>query len=123
MLTGKKIVFAEDDEATLESYKTYFDFNKDTKVATIFYVKNVQECRDTLDKELPDWLILDLGLGDINPPPGLKILHDYKGKVKTIVVSGYHEYKGQCMEDGAVEFISKPVEHPKQLIEIMLTHP
>jgi len=122
MLDGKKILVAEDDETSLEAYKAYFGIKKETKLAKMFYAKNTRECLDILDNEKPDWLLLNLGLEDTNPLSGLKILHNYKDRVKIIVITGYDEFKQQCLEDGAVNFLRKPIVDPKQLIAFMLVH-
>jgi len=122
MLDGtKKILIVEDDEKTLQLYKDLFAFKKETKMANFLYARNVKECLELLEKEKPTLMLLDLGLEDKVPPPGFKILQDYKNKLKIIVISGYHENKQQSLDDGAVAFLGKPVQI-KDLVRLMIEY-
>ncbi len=114
MLEGKKILVAEDDRDMVEMYRDYFNLNKVTKEGMFTYTYSVKTTRDALDNEKFDIMLLDLGLEDVFPPPGLKILKDYATKMpmRIIVVSAYSEFKDECLKLGAVEFVKKPVVMP-----------
>lgn len=122
MLDGtKKILIAEDDEKTLELYKDFFAFKKETKMANFLYARNVKECLELLENEKPTLMLLDLGLEDKDPPPGFKILHDYKDKLKIIVISGYLEHKQRSLDDGAAAFLGKPAQI-KDLVRLIIEY-
>src|SRR5208282_2976151 len=108
-------------EEMLESYKNYFSFKKETKNAQMLYAKNVPECLAILNKDNPSLMFLDLCIEPVSPPPGFKILEDYKDKLKIIVISGYHEHKEKCMADGAIDFLGKPTD-AREMIKLMIQH-
>ena len=59
-----------------------------------------------------DIVLLDLGLEDYIPPPGLAILKEFANKIraKIVVISAYGEFKDESLAFGAVQFLPKPVE-------------
>ena len=92
----------------------YFKYNKFSKHAVFSYTHNLATTKEAMDKEEFDIILLDLGLEDYIPPPGLKLIKDYAKKIKAkiIVVSAYDEYEKDCMALGAVEFFKKPCDMP-----------
>ncbi len=114
----KKILIAEDDMNLVEIYKDFFGYKKELQGIVFVYAKNVKECEEMIEKESPGLMFLDLGLEDIEPPPGLDILKAYKDKMKIVVISGYHEYEKECLANGALAFLGKPVDY-KQMVRLM----
>ena len=110
MLDGKKILVAEDDKDVVEMYQDYFAVNKDTKKAIFTCTYDYKTTKEALDNNSFDVLLLDLGLGDFSPPPGLAILKEFAKKIKIVVVSAYDEYREECLGLGAFEFFAKPTD-------------
>ena len=73
MLEGKKILVAEDDKDVIDMYQDLFSLNKNTRQSVFFYTHNVQTTKEALDNNEYDLVLLDLGLEDFTPPPGLAI--------------------------------------------------
>jgi DNA-binding response OmpR family regulator len=114
MFKGKKILVAEDDRDVVEMYRDYFKINKITREGEFTYTYDEATTREALERGEFDVLLLDLGLKDVIPPPGLKIIKDYAGKVPTriVVLSGYPEYEEESRMLGANEFFRKPTAMP-----------
>ncbi len=106
----KFIMVAEDEDELIEMYRDFFAIKKELKDATIDYVKDTREFKASVCAKAYDLIILDLGLGYGQPPPGLGLLEEYRGTIKVIVISGYDEYREQCLKLGAVDFFKKPAD-------------
>ena len=110
MLEGKKILVAEDDKDVVDMYQDYFTIHKSTKKALFTYTYDFKTTQEALDNHSFDALLLDLGLGDYTPPPGLAILKEYAKKIKIVVISAYGDYKDESLGLGAFEFFPKPTD-------------
>ena len=111
MIEGKRILVAEDDMSMVEMYKDFFRVHKLTKGGNFIYTYSTKTTLEALNNDKFDSLLLDLGLEDVSPPPGLKIIKEYSKKIPTkiVVVSAYTEFKDECMSLGAFEFVKKPI--------------
>ena len=110
MLDGKKILVAEDDKDVVEMYQDFFAIKKDTKNVVFSYTFDLRTTKEALNNNSFHVLLLDLGLGDYTPPPGLEILKEYAKKIRIVVISAYSEYKDECLGMGAFEFLPKPTD-------------
>ena len=110
MLDGKKILIAENDKDVVEMYQDYFAVNKDTKKAIFICTCDYKTTKEALDNNSFDVLLLDLGLGDFTPSPGMAIIKEFARKIKIVVVTAYDEYREECLGLGAFEFFAKPAD-------------
>jgi len=108
----KYVLIVEDDKTLVELYKVFLRL---MGIENILYAENVKECIEILENKKPVLTFLDLGLEDLDPPPGFNILKDYKDKTKIIILSGYHKHEQRCIAEGAVAFLGKPVGTEKIL--------
>ncbi len=123
IFNGKKLLLAEDEDALVEALTNWFNFKPDFQGIKLFFSKNAIDTEAILLNEQPEFTLLDLGLGD--GTDGLDLLKKLKGnlpkKCKIFIFSGYSEYKQQCLDEGAIEFIPKKVTM-KELTEILKKH-
>ena len=112
MLEGKRILVAEDDKDVLEMYQDFFSLHKNTRNSVFSYTHNVKTTTEALENNEYDLVLLDLGLEDFIPPPGLAILKEYAKRIKAkiVVISAYGEFKDECLSYGAAQFLPKPIE-------------
>jgi DNA-binding response OmpR family regulator len=70
------------------------------------------------DGDLPDAVVLDLGLPDVSGMQILRRLHDMTPRIPFLVLSGWEdaEFRRECFKLGAADFVSKPFD----LEEVML---
>lgn len=109
MLEGKKVLIVEDDMRAVNNYKFNFSEMEELAQAKFEYAVNSKETIAILENDNPDLVYLDLSLGESRNPEGLDILKRYSEKFNIIVVSGFDEYKSQCMVLGARGYIVKPI--------------
>ena len=108
MLDGKKVLLVEDDDRVVSSYKFKFENMDELSTIKPFFAVNAKEAVDAINRENPDLVLLDLSLGDSAIPEGLLIVKEYANKFNIIVVSGYDEYKKQCLDLGVKGYVVKP---------------
>ncbi len=102
-----KVLIIEDDPATVESVSLAFELRwPDT---TFLYTRKGGEAAELVEKELPDVVILDLGLPDID---GMEVLHEIRqfSDVPVVILTGRTGdtdiIKG--LESGAEDYVTKP---------------
>ncbi len=105
METPSKILIVEDNIVWCESYKRWIGDQYDIKLAF-----NKTEALDLFDSFLPDLVILDLGLPQIND--GFDLLDELIKKghdAQIIVVTSYqdHQYALEAQRRGAYSYFSK----------------
>jgi signal transduction histidine kinase len=73
---------------------------------------NGQEAIEKVRSELPELVLLDLNLPDMNGKEILKSIKEINGDIATIVITGYggERVAIDLMKAGATDFISKPFE-------------
>lgn len=78
----------------------------------LIYADNGRSALERLDAKLPDVMLLDLQLPDINGMEVLKQVHDQQLPVVTVIMTahGSVEVAVEAMRLGAVDFIEKPFD-------------
>jgi DNA-binding NtrC family response regulator len=108
-LVIKKVLLADDDENIIDSLTLWVEAIAILKGALILTAMTAEKTEETIIKELPELVFLDLGLG--NGISGLDILKRVKpivgDKCQIFVFSGYKEYAEECLKNGASGFIKK----------------
>jgi CheY-like chemotaxis protein len=115
-----KILLADDDHIMLELLKTLLGM-EGYQVVTL--LDKTGEIIPNIKKEKPDYIIMDIHLGDRN---GLDIIHLIRNEpeihnTKIIMVSGM-ELKNECLEAGADAFLLKPYL-PNELFHLLQDNP
>lgn len=105
-----KIFIVDDDPNLLEVMEDYFE-EKGDDVLTNNSGKNVL---DTIRKKVPDVILLDVLLPDVN---GMKILAEIKddpdlSSIPVILISGQDSSHSQIdgLQTGAADYVTKPLD-------------
>ncbi len=108
----QKILLVEDDLPNGQLIQTYLN----QLGYAITWVKNATEMWEVLDKEIPVLILLDIRLPDTN---GLEIIKQIRShqqyKDISVIAETAMAMKGDkeiCLEAGANEYISKPIDLP-----------
>lgn len=120
-LIGKKILIVDDELIATDVIRRYLSGIEVLKDVKIFYANNVEECLHLLEKEKPTFMILDLSLNGPAKSTGLQIFNTYKNKLKIAVCSADEDYMIECLNEGAVEFVHKPVKR-EEFFKLITTH-
>ena len=109
----RKILIVDDDP---EIVKMVSLFLKDQGFEFIT-APNGREAIEKVQSELPELVLLDLNLPDMNGKEILKRIKEVNGDIATIVITGYggERVAIDLMKAGATDFISKPFE-----VEVLL---
>ena len=104
-----KVLIVEDDPATVEMVSLAFQFR--WPEASLVSTASGHEGVELVEKELPDVVILDLGLPDID---GIEVLREIRGfsDVPVIILTGRSENSAvvQGLEYGADDYVTKPFD-------------
>ena len=117
------VLIIEDDPTIVEILEMLFDLK--TTGAIITSVTEGKKGVGLTRINVPDIIILDLGLPDID---GFEVLHQIRNfsNVPIIILTAWHgeKYKGKALESGADDFVTKPF-YPYDLlarVEAILCH-
>lgn len=107
-----KVLIVDDDEATREGLKLILTNAGYTPIAAGTF----QEGMQALHSEKPDFLIVDVRLGEYN---GLQLVIETDKRIPAIVLTGYADrvIEEDARHEGA-EYMVKPVE-PSALLGLM----
>jgi len=113
-----KILMIEDDATHRQMYGMQF---KQSGFANFSAVSSGQEGLDSIEKDAPDLILLDIGLEDIDGIEILKRLKDNSATtdIPVIVLSNMREKdKGeQAQQLGAADYILKAKYLPREIVE------
>ena len=81
-----------------------------TRGYRIIDARNGQTARESLSRELPDLIILDLGLPDISGHELLRVIRSKHDDIPIIVLSSREDEKGkvEALDFGADDYVTKP---------------
>ncbi|MFA4889215.1 MAG: response regulator [Candidatus Omnitrophota bacterium] len=115
-----KILVVEDEARISGGFKQTLE----RKGHTVFIAATGADALSIYPKEMPEVVLLDLGLPDINGRHVLTHIKAHAPQIKVVVVSGYGDQDiiDEVMKLGADHFLVKPVIPPKlhQFLEELL---
>ncbi|GEM_PF-4458423 len=94
--------------------------NADLPIEVAGEAENAEEAYEKMKRDEPDIVLLDMRMPGMGGYRFLPILREQFPKVKVIVISGYSdfEYVRQSLQNGAVDYLLKPVD--KEQLENVL---
>ncbi len=109
------ILIVDDDPLILKTLSTHFSKSG-------FDVKTADDGREGLQKyaeELPDFVILDIRLPDVDGLEALKRMREINPKALVIIITAYDDMKTtvEAIKSGAFEYLVKPLD----IVELDLT--
>ena len=117
---NKRILITDNDVNAIEDLKAFFLSTEETRNAKMFFATSVNESLDIIKNHNPSLAFLDLAL-DNAPVSCLNILRFYKDKTKMVILSKNDEYKQECLDDGALTYILKPLQKDIY-VKVMVDH-
>lgn len=115
----KSIFIVEDDEMMLAQFKRILDNTGEYRTLT---AKNASDALDILNKTIPDLILLDIMLPDMNGIELLKKIKEYhpSANIPIIIISAIAdiETKVKGIESGADDYLVKPVDRFEMLARI-----
>jgi len=107
MIRKINIVLVEDHDAVRQGMKSYLSQQEDMNI--VFDVANGKKLLEELESAIPDIILLDIAMPEMN---GIEVMHRLKEKypdVKVIVISGYYTtlYISHSVALGARAFLPK----------------
>jgi two-component system chemotaxis response regulator CheY len=111
------VLFVDDEPGNSENNIEYFGMFGFTDVSE---VRTPAEAVDAIQKNRPDLVFLDISLGERETMNGidvLKIVHKTTPESKVVMLSSYDHFRGEAMENGAYDYVTKPCR-PKVLLEL-----
>ena len=102
-----KLLIVDDHRVLVEGLNKLFD-NSDT-VEVIGVAYSGKECRSTLQKELPDVIMLDINLPDVSGIDLCKEIKTEHPEIKIVALSSFNEYTivRRMIENGASGYVVK----------------
>ena len=118
-LHSAKIAIVDDEIVNIRVVKKHLELNGYSNFIT---TTNAEEAADTIDRERPDILLLDLMMPRVS---GMDILDIVKANPATqhlpvviLTASTDSETKREALEHGAADFIAKPIDINELLVRI-----
>lgn len=97
-------VIVEDEELLAKNLEKML---KEEGIDVLGYAHSGKEAVDLIEKLQPDFVLLDINLGDLN---GFDILQRLKYRPYVIFTTAYSEYAVKAFEENAIDYILKPVK-------------
>lgn len=97
-------VIVEDEELLARSLEKMV---KEEKIDVLACVHNVKEAISIIENQKPDFLLLDINLGNLT---GFDVLKELNYKPYVIFTTAYSEYAVKAFEVNAVDYVLKPVK-------------
>lgn len=117
-----KILIVEDESRTAEHLRKSLE----RQGYTVFLALTGNDALRIYPQEMPDVVLLDLGLPDINGREVLKAIKANAPQIKVVVISGYGEQDviDEVLKLGADHYLTKPFIPPKlyQFLKEILAH-
>lgn len=104
---NKKILIVEDDEASIQ----YFKHALQNEYELLFYAKTGNEALQLHKSESPDFILMDIGLPDMN---GLDVVRKIRENDKKVIIIAQTAFAmsgddAKALEAGCNDYITKPV--------------
>jgi len=116
-MSAKRILIIEDEQALLEAYTLLFR----TKQYEVFQAANGRDAIPILEREKPDYIILDILMPIMGGIEFLEIVHiaETYPDTKVLVLSNLSDQKTleNVMRLGASRYMLKASASPRELIE------
>jgi DNA-binding response OmpR family regulator len=112
-----KILFVEDEKTTSDIYVEYF---QDHGFADVDAVARAEEAVEYIQKNRPQLVFLDIGLGEDSEMTGMDVLravHQSVPESRIVMLSAYDNYEPEARSLGAYAYIRKPCL-PKATLKI-----
>ncbi len=110
----KKIIYADDEEMNLAIVEAYLTDQFDLRL-----INSGTACLEQLETEIPDLLLLDHMMPDLDGLEVLKRLRaeDKTRRLKVVIVSAnaYNEDRQQALKLGADDYLVKPFDEQQLL--------
>lgn len=109
-MTTLKVLIADDEEATCDVIQELAEWEK-YNMEVIAKVSNGQEALSFIRKNHVDVLITDMNMPSMNGGQLLKIVSDQYREIKTIVVSGYDDFRylQSAIRSQSIDYLLKPI--------------
>jgi len=108
----------DDHRMVVESLSKVINETEIARVANVYY--NLAACREGLEKELPDILLLDIGLPDGDGVDFCAEIKKRYPQLKIIMLTSYKEFSiaKRALHNGALGYILKNAESEEMLLGI-----
>jgi two-component system, response regulator YesN len=105
-------VIIVDDEPIIKKSLTKLIEMKFPQFKVIGYADNGKEAFDLTREHLPDLIITDIRMPEMDGLELIKMVESLEKEIKTVVVSGYDEfeYAQAAIRHGAVDYLLKPIK-------------
>ncbi|MEI7590705.1 MAG: sigma-54 dependent transcriptional regulator [Deltaproteobacteria bacterium] len=102
-----KILIIDDDKSTIET----LEFNLSKEGYRVCVANNGNDGIEKFIQEVPDLVILDISLPDIDGFAVLEYLQEESEAVKVIMMTAFHDMETtiRAMKEGAFDYIHKPI--------------
>ena len=105
LTTPLRVLIVEDQIAVRQDLEEFFEQQPGFTVVGI--CGSVYDALTTIHIELPDLLLLDIGLPD---GTGFDILQQIPAQSKVIFLTAHHEFAIQAFRYGAIDYLLKPLD-------------
>lgn len=108
-----KVMIADDQELIRESLKIVLNMNPDMEVPAV--AENGQELMQLLKKELPDVILMDVRMPEIDGVQCTRIIKEQYPKIRIIILTTFDddEYVYNALKFGASGYLLKGVSVPE----------
>lgn len=110
-----RIVVVEDDDDIRDTYRIIINGSSKFKVINTF--SNVKDALDSFIIELPDIILMDIGLPGINGIQGTRMIHEKYPDTEVVMVTVHEDsdYVYQALKAGASGYITKSANYHELL--------
>lgn len=113
---AQTILIVDDESDLRDIYSLYLDAEE----CQIFEAGSAKQSKNIIEKELPDLVLLDLGLPDEGGITVLKWLRDKYPLIETIIISGTGSIEKalESVRLGAFDYLEKPVDSNRLIVTV-----